>query len=104
MGWLSCHYVCSSASYLVFSILRKAPTVDKRTTMCARPVQASVTVIVGHEKVRNSSKDSKKMPHERSYLRKMFDLSDYPRTTSLLNCLPWYVMQLKIAHIRRINL
>ena len=36
--------------------------------MCARPVQASVTVIVGHENVRNSSKDSKSTPHERSYL------------------------------------
>lgn len=36
--------------------------------MCARPVQASVTVMAGHEKVRNSSKDSKNTPHERSYL------------------------------------
>ena len=56
------------STHLVLSILRNAPTVDKRTTMCARPVQVSVTVIVGHEKVRNSSNDSKNTPHDLSNL------------------------------------
>ena len=58
-----------SSAYLVFNIFRNAPTVDIRTTMCARPVHVSVTTMVGHEKVRNSSKVSNSAPHDRSYLR-----------------------------------
>ena len=39
-----------------------------RVTICALPVQQSVTVMTGQENVRNSSNDSKKTPHDRSYL------------------------------------
>jgi hypothetical protein len=54
---------------LVFIILRKAPTDVSRVATCALPVQASVTVITGHEKPKKSSKDAKRWPHERSYLK-----------------------------------
>ena len=37
--------------------------------MCARPVHVSVTVMDGHENVRNSSKDSKNTPQDLSNLR-----------------------------------
>jgi hypothetical protein len=37
-------------------------------TIWALPVYASVAVITGHEKDRNSSKVLKRWPHERSYL------------------------------------
>ena len=53
---------------LVLIILRKAPIDVIRVTMCALPVQQSVTVMTGHENVRNSSKDSKNTPQERSNL------------------------------------
>ena len=54
--------------YLVFIILRKAPMELSRVTMCARPVHASVTMMTGQENARNSSKDWKWCPHNRSYL------------------------------------
>ena len=58
--------------------------------MCARPVQESVTVIVGHEKVRNSSNDSKRTPHERSYLSKAGELLQSSRIVEL-TCVPTMV-------------
>jgi len=53
---------------LVFIILRNAPMEVSRVTMCGFPVHASVIVMTGHEKARNSSKDEKRGPQERSYL------------------------------------
>jgi len=38
-------------------ILIKAPMEFKRVTMCALPENASVTVITGQEKTKNSSND-----------------------------------------------
>lgn len=40
----------------------------RRVTICARPVCMSVTVITGHENVRNCSNVSKRCPHDRSCL------------------------------------
>lgn len=54
--------------YLVLIILRNAPIVFILVTMCAFPVIQSVTVITGHENVRNVSNDSKNAPQDRSYL------------------------------------
>ena len=58
---------------LVLIILRNAPIDVIRVTMCALPVQQSVTVITGQENVRNSSNDSKNTPHDRSYLKGIHD-------------------------------
>ena len=73
--------------------------------MCARPVQVSVTVMVGHEKVRNSSKDSKNTPQERSNL-------DAGRAWSVSQegeCVrhaaaPRNTMQLEVAHVGGVDL
>jgi hypothetical protein len=56
--------------YLVLIILRNAPMDVILVTMWALPVQQSVTVMTGHENVRNASKDSKNTPQDRSYLVK----------------------------------
>lgn len=44
-------------AYLVFIILINAPMEFKRVTICALPDHASVTVITGQEKAKNSSND-----------------------------------------------
>lgn len=59
---------------LVLIIFTNAPMDVMRVTMWALPVQASVTVMTGHENVRNSSNDSKKTPQVRSYLTVKFGL------------------------------
>lgn len=46
--------------YLVFIILRNAPTELRRVTIWALPVYASVTVITGQENARKASNDSKR--------------------------------------------
>ena len=55
-------------SHLVFIILMKLLIAVRRVTIWALPVHESVTVITGQENPRNSSKDSKKLPHDLSYL------------------------------------
>lgn len=60
-------YVMASA-HLVLIIFKNAPIEVKRVTICALPVCASVTVIVGHEKAKNSSKEVKRCPHVLSNL------------------------------------
>lgn len=54
------------ATYLVFTIFRKALIELSRVTICARPVQLSVTVMTGQENTRNSSNEEKRCPHVRS--------------------------------------
>lgn len=55
------------ATYLVFTIFKKALIELSRVTICARPVQLSVTVMTGQENTRNSSNEEKRWPHVRSY-------------------------------------
>lgn len=55
-------------THLVFIILRKDPIELDLVTICALPVQSSVTTITGHENVKNSSKDEKRWPHVLSNL------------------------------------
>jgi hypothetical protein len=55
-------------SHLVLTILIKLFMAVRRVTIWALPVHESVTVITGQENPRNSSKDSKKWPHDLSYL------------------------------------
>ena len=74
-------------------------------TICAFPVQRSVTTIQGHENVRNSSKDSKNTPQERSNL-------DAGRAWSVSQegeCVrhaaaPRNTVQLEVAHVGVVDL
>ena len=58
--------------YLVFIILRNAPTELRRVKIWALPVPASVTVITGQENTRKASNDSKRWPQDLSYLHKRY--------------------------------
>jgi hypothetical protein len=55
-------------THLVLIIFKKAPMEFRRVTIWALPVQASVTMMTGHENVRKASKDENKWPHDRSHL------------------------------------
>ena len=74
-------------------------------TICAFPVQRSVTTIHGHENVRNSSKDSKNTPQEQSN-------RDAGRAWSVSQegeCVrhaaaPRNTMQLEVAHVGGVDL
>lgn len=61
-------YSYSLSAHLVLIIFKNAPIEFNRVTMCALPVYASVTVITGHEKAKNSSNEVKRCPHVLSNL------------------------------------
>ena len=55
IGRMALHF--AEGTHRVLIILMKAPMEVSRVTMCARPVQESVTVMTGQENARNSSKE-----------------------------------------------
>ncbi len=69
-------------AHLVLIIFKNALMEVKRVTICALPVCASVTVMVGHEKAKNSSKEVKRCPHVLSNLLRM----RYRRQMNWFNC------------------
>jgi hypothetical protein len=86
--------------HLVLIILIKAPMEFRRVTIWALPVQASVTVMTGHEKAKNSSNDENRCPHDRSHLK----IVKYDNHTVKLGHAPRHVVQLKISYVSRIHL